>query len=117
MGLLSALVLVFSPLSITVEAALAAGNVPGVLRAWGITWVFFNLLELIILFKIFRKGEQWAWWVMWLLSLLWLSHFLANPATVHNLVIAVITALGLILPYRTCFYASAERSTRASEAT
>jgi hypothetical protein len=38
-----------------------------------------------------------------------------QPATVHNLVIAVITALGLILPYRTFFfYASAERSTRAS---
>ena len=117
MGLLSALVLVFSPLSITVEAALAAGNVPGVLRAWGITWVFFNLLELIILFKSFRKGEQWAWWALWLLPLLWLSHLLVNPATVHNLVIAVITALGLTLPYRTFFSASAERSTRVSYAT
>jgi hypothetical protein len=117
LGLLSALVLVFSPLSIMVETALAAGNVPGVLRAWGITWVFFNLLELIILFKSFRKGEQWAWWVMWLLPLLWLSHFLANPATVHNLVIAVITALGLTLPYRTFFSASAERSPRVSHVT
>jgi hypothetical protein len=47
---------------------------------------------------------------------LWLSHFLVNPATVHNLVIAVITALGLILPYRTFFSASAERFTRVSEA-
>jgi hypothetical protein len=44
--------------------------------------------------------EQWAWWALWLLPLLWLSNFLVNPATVHNLVIAVITALGLILPLR-----------------
>ena len=56
--------------------------------------------RLIVLFKSFRKGEQWAWWALWLLPLLWLSHFLVNPATVHNLVIAVVTALGLILPYR-----------------
>ena len=73
--------------------------------------------RLIILFKSFRKGEQWAWWALWLLPLLWLSPFLVNPATVHNLVIAVITALGLILPYRTFFSDSAERSSRASEAT
>jgi hypothetical protein len=56
LGLLFALVLVFSPFSILVEPALAAGNVPGVLRAWGIAWVFFNVLELIIRFKSFRKG-------------------------------------------------------------
>ncbi len=73
--------------------------------------------RLIILFKSFRKGEQWAWWALWLLPLLWLSHFLVNPATVHNLVIAVIMALGLILPYRRFFSTSAERSSRASEAT
>ncbi len=51
---------------------------------------------------------------LWLLPLLWLTHFLVNPATVHNLVIAIVTALGLILPYRTFFFASAERSTRVS---
>ena len=100
-----------------VEPALAAGNVPGALRAWGITWVFFNVLALVILFKNFRKGEQWAWWALWLLPLLWLSHFLVNPSTVHNLVIAVITALGLTLPYRTFFSASAERSPRVSHVT
>lgn len=109
LGLLSALVLVFSPLSIMVEPAFAAGIVPGALRAWGITWVFFNILALAILLGNFRKGERWAWWALWLLPLLWLSHFLVNPATVHNLVIAIITALGLVLPYRRFFSASAEQ--------
>src|SRR3990170_963962 len=99
LGLLAGLVLIFAPLSIMVEPAFAAGNVPGVLRAFGLTWVFFNIFILIILFRNFRKGERWAWWVLWLLPLLWLFHFLVNPATVHNLVIAIITALGLIVTY------------------
>jgi hypothetical protein len=37
--------------------------------------------------------------------------------SVVGAVAPVITALGLVLPYRTFFSASAERSTRASEAT
>ncbi len=49
LGLLAGLTLTFAPLSIMVEPAFAAGNVPGVLRAWGITWVFFNVLALVIL--------------------------------------------------------------------
>ncbi len=57
----------------------------------------------------FRKGERWAWWALWLLPLLWLSYFLVNPDTVHNLVIAIITTLGLVLPYRRFFSASAEQ--------
>ena len=113
LGLLAAVVLVFSPTSILVEPAFAAGNVPGALRAWGATWVFFNILVLVILFRNFRKGERWAWWALWPLPLLWLSYFLVNPATVHNLVIAIITALGLILPYRSFFSAWAEQSSRA----
>ena len=39
LGLVAGLTLTFAPLSIMVEPAFAAGNVPGVLRAWGITWV------------------------------------------------------------------------------
>ncbi len=61
LGLLAGLTLTFAPLSIMVEPAFALGNVPGVLRAWGVTWVFFNVLELVILFRNFRKGERWAW--------------------------------------------------------
>ena len=114
LGLLATLVLIFAPLQIMVEPAFAAGSLPGVLRAFGITWLFFNIFVLIILFRNFRRGERWAWWALWLLPLLWLSHFLVNPATVHNLVIAVITAVGLILPYRTFFSTSGEQSSRVS---
>ena len=114
LGLLAALVLLFSPLSIMVEPAFAAGNVPAVLRAFGLTWIFFNIFVLIILFRNFRQGERWAWWALWLLPLLWLFHFVVNPATFHNLVIGVLTAVGLILPYRTFFSASSEQPSRVS---
>ena len=111
LGLLAGLVLTFAPLSIMVEPAFAAGNVPGVLKAFGLTWIFFNICALIILFGNFRRGERWAWWVLWLLPLLWLFHFLVNPATVHNLAIAIISALGLIVSYRIFFSASGEQPT------
>ncbi|HVR76829.1 MAG TPA: hypothetical protein VMS99_00405 [Acidimicrobiia bacterium] len=113
LGFLAAVVLIVSPTSILVEPAFAAGNVPGALRAWGATWMFFSVLELVILFRSFRQGEPWAWWVSWLLPLLWLSHFVFNPATVHNLVIAVVTAVGLILSYR-AFFSSGGRPTHTS---
>jgi len=114
LGLIAGLTLLFAPLSIMAEPAFAAGNVPGVLRAFGLTWVFFNVLELIILFRNFRRGERWAWWALWLLPLLWVSHFLVNPATIHNLVIGVVAAVGLILPYRRFFSATAEQPSRVS---
>jgi hypothetical protein len=48
-----------------------------------------------------------------MLPLLWLSQFVFNPATIHNLVIALVTALGLILSYR-AFFAEGEQSTSSS---
>lgn len=97
LGALAGLTLVISPLSIMVQPAFAAGSVPAILRAFGLTWVFFNVFVLIVLLKHFRAREPWAWWVLWLLPVLWLSHFVLNPSTVHNLVIGVVTAAGLLL--------------------
>jgi hypothetical protein len=114
LGLLVSLVLVVSPNTVLVEPAFRVGSVPGALRAWGVTWLFFNIMVLVVLFGGFRRRERWAWWLLWLLPLLWLSHFLFNPTTVHNLVIAIITAVGLILSYRTFFGASGEQASRLS---
>jgi hypothetical protein len=112
LGLLLALLLTLSPNTVLFEPEFRAGNVPGALRALGITWLFFNVFTLIVLFKGFRQGERWAWWTLWLLPLLWLSHFVFNPSTFQNLVIAIITAVGLILPYRTFFSALGEEPSR-----
>ena len=62
----------------------------------------------------FRQGERWAWWTLWLLPLLWLSNFLIGEAPVLDLVIGIITAVGLILPYRRFFSASGEQTSRVS---
>lgn len=114
LGLLAGLTLVLSPLSIMIEPAFAVGNVPAILRTLGLTWVFFNVFVVLVLFRNFRKAERWAWWALWLLPVLWLFHFLFNTATVHNLIIAIITAVGLILTYRTFFTASGEQTSRVS---
>ena len=114
LGLLAALLLTISPTTVLFEPEFRAGDVPGALRAWGVTWLFFNVFALIVLFRGLRQGERWAWWTLWMLPLLWLSHFLVNPSTVHNLVIAIITAGGLILSYRTFFLASGEQPSRVS---
>lgn len=114
LGLLVSLVLVISPNTVLVEPDFRVGSVPGVLRAWGVTWLFFNVIALVVLFRSFRKGERWAWWTLWLLPFVWLSHFLFNPTTVHNLVIAIITAVGLILSYRPFFGASGDQESRVS---
>ena len=113
LGSLAGLTLILAPLSIMVEPAFAAGNVPAILRTLGLTWIFFNVLEVVILLRNFRAGEQWAWWALWLLPVLWIFHFLFNPATVHNLVIGVVTALGLLLSYRG-FFASGGQPSRVS---
>ena len=114
LGLLVALLLTLSPNTLLGEPAFRAGNVPGALRAWGVTWLFFNVIALVVLFRGFRQGERWAWWTLWLLPLLWLSHFLFGAAPVLDLVIAIITAVGLILPYRRFFSASGEQTSRVS---
>ncbi len=73
------------------------------IRLWGITWVGFGIFALVLILSPYRSGERWAWWTLWLLPLLWLLHFIFSLAP-HNLVVlAVIGALGLILPYRSFF--------------
>ena len=114
LGLFVALLATLSPNTVLAEPAFRAGDVPRALRAWGVTWLFFNVIALVVLFRGFRQGERWAWWTLWLLPLLWLSHFLFGAAPVLDLVIAIITAVGLILPYRRFFSASGEQTSRVS---
>ena len=114
LGLFVTLLVILSPSTVLAEPALRAGDVQRALRAWGVTWLFFNVIALVILFRGFRQGERWAWWTLWLLPLLWLSNFLIGEAPVLDLVIGIITAVGLILPYRRFFSASDEQTSRVS---
>jgi hypothetical protein len=81
-------------------------------RAWGITWVGFNIFALAVIVGPYRRGERWAWYTLWLLPLLLLSYFVLAPHLPMNLVLAIlIAALGLILPYRR-YFAEPEQPSR-----
>jgi hypothetical protein len=71
--------------------------------ALGVTWVGFNLFALILTLIPFRRGERWAWFTLWMLPLLWLSQFVLSPDLSYYLVLAIISTVGLILPYRRYF--------------
>ena len=112
-GMLFSVILALAPNAILSDPGFRIGNAPLAIRFWGITWVGFSIFAIVLMLGPYRRGERWAWWALWLLPLLWLSHFVASLAP-HNLVLAVIGALGLILSYRKFFSSSAEPSSRVS---
>ena len=71
--------------------------------ALGVAWVGFNLFALIVTLIPFRRGERWAWVTLWMLPLLWLSQFVLAPDLTYYSVLAIISAVGLMLPYRRFF--------------
>jgi hypothetical protein len=83
------------------------------LRAWGMTWVGFNILVLAMSVGPYRRGERWAWYTLWLMPLLFIAYFLIAPERVYfYLVLSVLSALGLILPYRRYLFNAEQRSSR-----
>jgi hypothetical protein len=81
-----------------------------IMGAWGVTWVGFNIVALVLTLIPFRRGERWAWYTLWMLPLLWLSLFALAPDLRLYLALAIVTAAGLILPYRKYFSGPEERS-------
>lgn len=110
LSLLGAVFVAF-PLEASVEPETAF-----VVRSWGVTWAGFDVLALAVILGPYRRGERWAWYALWLLPLLWFSYFVLAPDVLYNLLFALLTALGLILPYRMFFSGpegSPERSPHA----
>ena len=79
--------------------------------ALGTAWVGFNIFALVMILIPYRRGERWAWYTLWMLPLLWLSQFVFSPDLVY-LMLALLTTVGLILPYRRFFSGSEEESSR-----
>ena len=78
-------------------------NVYPTMIAWGLTWVGFNVFALLLILIPFRRGERWAWFALWMLPLSWLSLFALAPDLPLYLLLAVVTAAGLVLPLRRFF--------------
>jgi hypothetical protein len=69
-----------------------------VVGALGTALVGFNVLALVVIFVPFKRHERWAWYALWMLPLQWLSQFAFFPDLAY-LTLAVLTTVGLILPY------------------
>lgn len=78
--------------------------------AWGITWVGFSIFALVLTLVPYRRYERWAWYTLWILPLLWFSQFVFAPDLRFYLALAVLTAAGLVLPYRRFFSGPEESS-------
>ena len=74
-----------------------------IMGALSIASVGFNIFAVVMVLVPYRRHERWAWYTLWLLPLMWISHFLLAPDRLYYLVLAIITTIGLILPYRRFF--------------
>ncbi len=106
LSVLVSLAMLMSP-SVVPDPWLRSGGSEVLIRAWGVTWLAFSAVLLAVLFTSFRRAERWAWLVMVSVPLLWLTHFLLAPETLHNLILAIITCLALAVTYRFRFTQSA----------
>jgi hypothetical protein len=73
-----------------------------ILGALGAALVGFNVLALVVILIPFKRDERWAWYALWMLPLQWLSQFLFSPDLAY-LMLALLTTVGLFLPYRMFF--------------
>ena len=78
-----------------------------IMGAWGVTWVGFDVLTLVVTLIPYRRYERWAWYTLWMLPLLWGSLYVLSPDLIY-LMLAVFTTGGLILPYRRFFSTTEE---------
>jgi hypothetical protein len=74
-----------------------------IMAALTIASIGFYVFAAIVILIPYRRGERWAWYTLWMLPLTWLSNFALVPDRPFYLVLATISALGLMLPYRRFF--------------
>ena len=105
LGVLSALITTMPPISWFWNPVYESAY--SIMGAWGVTWVGFNVLALIVTLIPYRRHERWAWFTLWILPLGWVSQFVLLP-DVSYLMLAFLTTIGLVLPYRR-FFSRAEK--------
>ena len=101
LGIVSAIMTTLPPLSWFTDPLYTTPY--SVMGAWGISWVGFEILALVLILVPFRRGERWAWWTLWLLPGLWLCLFLLDTSLLGLLVLTLISVTGLLLSRRRFF--------------
>jgi hypothetical protein len=110
MGIASALTTTLPPLSWFSDPLYSTSY--SVMGAWGISWVGFEILALVIILIPFRRKERWAWWTLWLLPALWLCLFVLDTSLIGLLVLTLISLAGLALSFRRFFPRPGDESPR-----
>jgi hypothetical protein len=110
LGILSALTTTLPPLSWFSDPLYSTTY--SVMGAWGISWVGFEILALVVILIPFRRGERWAWWTLWLLPGLWLCLFVLDTSLLGLLVLTLISVTGLLLSFRRFFPRPGDESPR-----
>jgi hypothetical protein len=105
LGIVAAVVTTLPPLYVF-SSSLYEGAYP-IMGALGTALVGLNILALVMSLIPYRRGERWAWFTLWMLPLGWVSQFVFLP-DVSYLVLALLTTVGLVLPYRR-FFSRAEK--------
>jgi hypothetical protein len=80
-----------------------------ILGALATALVGFNIFALVVILVPYRRHERWAWYTLWMLPLQWFSQFVFSPDLTY-LMLAALTTLGLVLPYRRFFSGAEERA-------
>ncbi len=87
-----------------------ANYVSFILREWGYSFFFFDVLFMAVSLKSYRRGEKWAWYAFWILPIysgLAVAEILRVGAGVFDLALnvafGIASLLGLLLPYRKFF--------------
>jgi hypothetical protein len=107
-GLVSAITTTLPPLSWFYDPLFTTSY--SVMGAWGISWVGFEILALVLILVPFRRGERWAWWTLWLLPALWVCLFVISADLIGLLFLALISVTGLLLSRRR-FFPKSEQDT------
>ena len=102
LGILAAALTAVPPAYMELSSPFFEGTY-SVMAALGIFSLGFNLFALVVILVPYRRGERWAWFTLWMLPLMWLAQFALAPALLYYLVLAIITTVGLVLPYRRFF--------------
>src|SRR5215204_209501 len=100
LGIFAALITGLPSLSMLLDPAYRESY--PVMGALGTALAGFNVLALVVILIPFKRHERWAWYALWMLPLQWLSQFLFFPDLAY-LTLALLTTVGLLLPYRRFF--------------
>jgi hypothetical protein len=78
-----------------------------ILGALGTALAGLNVFALLLVIIPLKRLERWAWYTLWMLPVQWLFQYFFLPDLAY-LMLAMLTIVGLILPYRRFFSGTEE---------